>query len=179
MQKCFVFVMAILIILLFSRDSSAEDGIQSLIGSWKITVFQDDGRDRLERLGVKPVKKGQKPRFAKMIFTKTECLILRGDGKREKASGLANAGWKSCKLNATTSPKSIDIEGFTGKNNEKTKTYKGIYKLEGKTLTICYCEQGNKRPSNFESDGANNLFVCEKLSDVLEKLKSGAASTSK
>ena len=151
-------------LLLTIGSNCLADDREDLVGTWKITVYQDDGRDRLSRLGVGPTKKDKKPHVAKLVFTKDECYILRGDGRREMASGLANAGFKSCMLNPSTSPKSIDIDGFAGKNNEKWKTYMGIYKIDGDKLVICYCEQGKTRPTKFESDGANNLFEAQRIS---------------
>ena len=122
-----------LITVLTLVQATAADDREALIGTWEITTFQDDGRDRLERLGVRPAKKTvAAPQVAKLVFTADECYILRGDGRREMASGLANAGFRSCKLDASTSPRSIDVEGFSGKQNEKTKTYLGIYTLGGR-----------------------------------------------
>jgi len=174
-QGLFVFLTFVCLGVLVSRSTSAEPDTKSspLLGTWKITAFQDDGRDKLERLGVRPPKKNkpdEKPKVAKLVFTKDECYILRGDGRREMASGLANAGFKSWKIDDSTTPHSIDITGFAGKKNEKTKTYPGIVKLDGKKLTICYCEQGKRRPTKFESDGANNLFEAELLSRKPEPL---------
>jgi uncharacterized protein (TIGR03067 family) len=156
---CFFVALSVLL-----PSPSFADDREALVGTWQITVFQDDGRDRLERLGAGPAKKGQDPRMAKLMFTADECYLIRGDGRREMASGLTNAGWKSYQLDESTTPKSIDIVGFTGKDGEKTKTYLGIYKLDGDMLTICYCEQGRTRPTKFESDGAMNLFACKHLS---------------
>ena len=174
-QGLFVLMAVVCLSVLVPRSSSAESNKNEcqLLGTWKITAFQDDGRDKLERLGVRPPKKNkpdEKPKVAKLIFTKDECYILRGDGRREMASGLANAGFKSWKMDRSTTPHAIDITGFAGKKNEKTTIYLGIVKLDGKKLTICYCEQGKKRPVKFESDGANNLFEAELLSRKPEPL---------
>ncbi len=158
---------AILFLLgIFSLSSTFvfADDRAALIGTWKITVFQDDGRDRLERLGAGPAKTGGEPRVAKLVFTADECYLIRGDGRREMASGLTNAGWKSCTLDESTTPKSIDIVGFAGKENEKTKMYPGIYEIEGDRLRICYSETSPTRPMKFESNGHDNLFECERIS---------------
>lgn len=156
--SCFIAAFVLLASPAFADDR------QVLIGTWKITVFQDDGNDRLGRLGARPAKKGKEPRTAKLVFTADECYLIRGDGRREMASGLTNAGWKSCTLDASTTPKSIDIAGFAGKENEKTKTYPGIYEIDGDRLRICYSETSPKRPTRFESNGHDNLFECERLS---------------
>ncbi len=149
----------------FAIEHSAFADPLSLIGTWKITVFQDDGRDRLERLGAGPAKKGGELRIAKLVFTSDACYLIRGDGRREMASGLTNAGWKSYTLDESTTPKSIDIVGFTGKENEKSKTYLGIYEIDGDHLRICYAETSPQRPTKFESNGNDNLFVCERISN--------------
>lgn len=154
----------LLLVSLFVPSLCRADDREALIGTWKVTVFQDDGRDRLERLGAGPAKKGEEARVAKLVFTADECYLIRGDGRREMASGLTNAGWKSCTLDKSTSPKSIDIVGFTGQENEKTKTYAGIYEVDGNRLRICYAEGGPKRPTKFESNGDDNLFECERIS---------------
>ena len=153
-----------------SQNSAVADDRTDLVGTWKITVFQDDGRDRLSRLGAGPAKKDQQPRVAKLIFTADACYLLRGDGRREMVAGLANAGWKSCTLDESTTPKSIDVVGFAGKDGDKTKTYLGIYELDGDKLRICYAETSPQRPTKFESDGHNNLFECVRLSAEAEAI---------
>ncbi len=161
---CFI---AAVCAILFTRPASAEtppDG-GPLKGVWQIVVFQDDGRDRLARLGAGPPrKKDTAPRIAKLVFSATDCFLIRGDGRREMASGLTNAGWKSYQLDPSTTPWSIDIEGFAGKDSAKTRTYRGIYEIDGDLLRICYAESGSKRPTKFESDGNNNLFQCKRIS---------------
>ena len=142
----------------------------SLTGTWEIEQYQDDGRDRLDRLGAGPARKNREKRTAKLVFSKQECWIIRGDGRREMASGLANAGFKSFAVNSTKVPAEIDITGFSGKENSKTRIYPGIIRIDGDQLTICYCEQGKTRPEAFKSDGANNLFVAKRISKVAQKV---------
>ena len=151
------------IVATVASSGFAEDR-NAMIGTWKITVFHDDGQDRLGRLGAGPGKKGSEPRIAKLVVTEDACYLIRGDGRREMASGLTNAGWKSFTLDESTKPKSIDLVGFAGKENEKTKTYVGIYEVEGDRLSICYAESGSKRPAEFVSNGNDNLLTCERLS---------------
>ena len=151
--------------IVYLTSPTFADDRKVLIGTWKITLFHDDGNDRLGRIGAGPAKKDQPPRVAKLVFTGDECYLIRGDGRREMASGLTNAGWKSCTLDESTTPKTIDIVGFAGKENEKTKTYRGIYEIDDNHLRICYAESGPNRPTKFESDGDNNLFECQRVAD--------------
>ncbi len=144
---------------------------QVLVGTWKIVRFQDDGRDRLGRLGVrKKPRKGQMPRFAKLVITKDACWVIQGDGKREVRQGLSNCAWKSYKIDPTKNPKHIDVVGFAGKDGKKTRNYAGIYQVKGKTLRICWPEMGRRRPTKMESNGQMNLFVCERVSKKPEQL---------
>lgn len=151
---------AAMLVLLLAASVRADDKSdrQALVGTWKITVFQDDGKDRRGRLGA------NNDRPAKLVFTADACFVLRGDGKRETKSGLSNCAWKSFQLDSSALPPAIELTGFAGKDGSKTKTYLGIYQLDGDKLQICYCEQGKTRPTKFESDGAMNLMVCERIS---------------
>ncbi|SVA41071.1 uncharacterized protein METZ01_LOCUS93925 [marine metagenome] len=136
---------------------------EAMIGTWKIAEFQDDGRDRMSRLGFRKDKKTGKESFPKLIISKDEIQVLRGDGKRESKQGLSNCAWKRCTLNETASPKTIDLVGFSGKEGDKEKTYLALYKLDGDKLVICYRETGKGRPTKFESDGHMNLMICERI----------------
>ncbi len=163
-------LLAALLVLSTTATLADAGDRDALVGTWKITVFQDDGRDRLERLGAGSAKKkGAEPRVAHLVFDATGCWVLRGDGKREVRAGLANAAWKSVTLDESTQPKSVDVTGFAGKDGTKEKVYVGVYSLDGNTLKIAWAESGSKRPTELVSDGANNLFVAEKVSDELRK----------
>jgi len=151
------------------KTSSTGGDRAQLNGTWKIVGFQDDGSDKIGRLGVGLAKKGQEPRIAKLVFSGDECFVVRADGKRDMLAGLTNCAWKTHTLDEKTSPKSIDIVGFAGKESEKTQTYFGIYELVGGKLRICWNEGGKARPTKLESNGEMNLFECERLSDQPEK----------
>jgi len=53
-------------------------------------------------------------------------------------------------------PQGMDITGTKGPN--KGKTYVTLYKLEGKTLTICYGLDG-KRPKAFDAKGKGSTML--------------------
>ena len=135
----------------------------AMVGTWKIAEFQDDGKDRMSRLGYKKDKKTGDEKFPSLVVSKDEIQVLRGDGKRELKNGLSNCAWKRCTLDESASPKTIDLVGFAGKEGDQEKTYLALYTLEGDKLTICYRETGKGRPTKFESDGDMNLMVCERI----------------
>ena len=64
-------------------------------------------------------------------------------------------------LDASTTPKSIDVTGTEGPN--KGKTFPAIYELgkdqNGDTLRICYDLSGKKRPSEFKSKAGTKLYL--------------------
>lgn len=66
----------------------------------------------------------------------------------------------TAKLDDSKSPRQVDL----GRNG-KTR-YQGIYKLDGKKLTICYDRSGKTRPTKFESPADSQIMLL-----VFEKTK--------
>lgn len=139
-----------------------------LLGTWKIVQFRDDGGDKIGRLGAGPAQGKRPERIAKLVVTKDEIYVVRADGQRDVAAGLTNCAWRSCRLHEEADPKHIDIVGVPGRD-VKPKNYFGIYELKGDKLSICWNETPRTadpakiRPTQFESDGEMNLFVCERM----------------
>jgi uncharacterized protein (TIGR03067 family) len=63
----------------------------------------------------------------------------------------------SYKVDASKSPKQIEMIGTEG--DLKGKAALGIYKLDGDTLTMCYCLPGKERPTAFESSSGSGAFL--------------------
>jgi len=62
------------------------------------------------------------------------------------------------KMDASKSPKEIDLTAVTGPN--KGKTYRGIYTLEGDTYKICRnMEPELKRPTRFATQPKSGLMM--------------------
>jgi uncharacterized protein (TIGR03067 family) len=145
----------------------------ALVGTWKIISFKDDAIERIDRLGGLPPDspKADPKKFARLVFTADECWVLHVDGKRDVLAGRTDCAFKSCTLDEKANPKAIDLVGVRTDKGEALHTYHGIYDLDGKKLRICWNEGGDARPTKFESDKDNNLFVCERVSDQPEKPK--------
>ncbi len=161
---CSHIAMLLPVVFALSVESSLADDRKSMVAQWDIVIFQDDGKDRLSRLGYRKDKKTGKVSHPRLVVTQDAFQVFRGDGKREERPGLSNCAWKRAVLDPSAKPKTIDLVGYAGKDGQKEKTYLGIYKLDGDRLTICYRETGNDgRPTRFESDGHMNLMVCRRV----------------
>lgn len=62
-------------------------------------------------------------------------------------------------IDATKSPKHLDIKGTEGPN--KGKSFLCIYELGGDTLRVCYDLSGTTRPSEFKTKPMTQLFLAE------------------
>jgi uncharacterized protein (TIGR03067 family) len=153
----------------------------ALVGTWKVVEFKDDNTDQLGRLGV--AKASADTKFAKLVFTETECWVVRADGKRDVQKGQSNCAFKSYRLTPGKTAHEIDLVGYAG--NDAEVGYVGIVKIEGGKLYLCWneegtgCANGKRRPTTFESDGAMNLFAAERLSDKPEEKPKEANGASK
>jgi uncharacterized protein (TIGR03067 family) len=79
-----------------------------------------------------------------------------GDGTYEVHVGsMPDKG--TVAVDSSTTPKSMTITGTEGPN--KGKTFPCIYELKGDTLRICYDLSGTKRPTEFKSLAATQLYL--------------------
>jgi uncharacterized protein (TIGR03067 family) len=60
-------------------------------------------------------------------------------------------------IDATKNPQTIDMVGTEGE--AKGKPARGIYKLDGDQLTICYVMPGKDRPASFESKPDSGAYL--------------------
>jgi uncharacterized protein (TIGR03067 family) len=95
---------------------------EKLAGAWKIESIMDEGKE-------KDTENGE------MVFAKGKVTFTAGSQTKEGAY----------QLDSTKDPKWFDL-------TIDERTYIGIYKLEGDTLTICTNEKRDgERPTKFES----------------------------
>jgi uncharacterized protein (TIGR03067 family) len=66
------------------------------------------------------------------------------------------------KIDATKSPKEIDVLDESGAKNERTKL--GIYQIDGDTYKFCLARAGKPRPAQFTSvvDSGHALGVSKR-----------------
>tara|TARA_B100000809_G_scaffold98501_1_gene96990 strand:+ start:514 stop:984 length:471 start_codon:yes stop_codon:yes gene_type:complete len=132
---------AILSITLTGPSTSAVEepkGEQpSLTGTWQVESAILDGQA-----------------FPKEV-TGTMTLRMRGGRYEAHVGGQIDRG--SYKVNETTSPMQMDIQGIEGVN--KGTTFLAIYDWQEEKLRICYSVEEGKRPKKFEATQSGRFLV--------------------
>jgi RNA polymerase sigma factor (sigma-70 family) len=98
-----------------AKDDKPKGDRDAILGTWKTTAFEEEGKDAFDT--------DEGKRFKEATFT------ITGD-KIEIKSG-AKVLEMSYQLDPTAKPKAIDLD------NQKGKTFKGVYSLDGNSLKIC------------------------------------------
>jgi uncharacterized protein (TIGR03067 family) len=115
----------------FAQEKTDKDKVQ---GEWKIASFALGGKDVLPREFLEQ---------AKVVF-KGDTIVLDFGNKGKEEWGF--------KLDATKTPKAIDLFGSSVKGQEK-KWLPGIYMIKDKELTLRWCtaplDRKGERPTEF------------------------------
>jgi len=118
-----------------AKDSPPKGDLEKLSGTWLTVSLVNDGKSIVDEKT--PPKEGP---TTKLVYDGNKWMIKVGD--KTVASGIF-------KIDATKSPKEIDVMDESGKANDKTKL--GIYELDGDTYKFCLAPAGKPRPSEFTS----------------------------
>ena len=123
--------------LLVAGDDPKEE-VAKLQGTWAMAALEINGQS----LGDEQVKSGR--------------LTIKDD--RYEAEVAATTVKATIKVDTAKDPKVIDFTFTDGPNQGETS--KGIYKLEGDTLTICRPYQGGgDRPTKFAAEDGSGLLL--------------------
>ncbi len=87
--------------------------------------------------------------------TSTMTLRMRGGRYEAHVGGQIDRG--SYKVNETTSPMQMEIQGIEGVN--KGTTFLAIYDWQEEKLRICYSVEEGKRPKKFEATQPGSFLV--------------------
>jgi uncharacterized protein (TIGR03067 family) len=127
------------LVLSFAQSASAEEAQKNLQGSWTATKAERDGKPAGDVVG------------NRLSFTGNRFRIQSKDGKPLYAGSI--------RVDPSAKPAAIDFEHTQGVL--KGKTWKGIYALDGDTLTICdnapNLDKG--RPAAFEAKSGSGYVL--------------------
>lgn len=114
---------------------------ENILGEWKV--------DSAKVKGAEPQgEEGENIKNVTVEFTAEKVIVKIKGGDKES----------SYTLDPTAKPKAIDIVHTRPDGSEEK--VKGIYKLDGDTLTICASHRGGEeRPTEFESKEGSNLLL--------------------
>lgn len=121
--------------------------LDKLQGTWVSVSLVNDGKTLVDEKT--PPRKGP---ATKLAYEGNKWLVK---------VGTKTVAYGTFKIDATKSPKEIDIFDDTGMKNANTKL--GIYELDGATYTFCLAPAGKPRPSEFTSkEGSGNSLGVSK-----------------
>jgi uncharacterized protein (TIGR03067 family) len=122
-----VMLMVILPVAAFAWPAGAVEDKEGHNGTW-VPLTADLGKQKLPDETLKAMK----------LVLKDESYVLSIGDQLDKGT---------VKLDASKTPKTIDIMGTEGPN--KGRTILAIYELQGDTLRVCYDLGGKERPKEF------------------------------
>lgn len=117
------------------KESAAMSDLDKLRGTWLTVSLVNDGKTLVSEKD--PPKPGP---ATKLVYEGIKWMIKVGD--KTVAIGMF-------KIDATKTPKEIDIMDESGVKNDRTKL--GIYTLDGDVYKFCLAPAGKPRPMNFTS----------------------------
>ncbi|QDV35241.1 sigma-70 family RNA polymerase sigma factor [Tautonia plasticadhaerens] len=124
----------------FARTAEEPADLKAIRGTWAVASVESQGGESPD---ADQVKKGR------WIF----------DAKKLSVETAGEARKSSFTLDPDASPKAIDLVPLGGPENEKGKTFLGIYKIEGDSLTICMAAPGAVRPDRFATEQGTGTFL--------------------
>ena len=133
-------VLPFAVVLLMAADEPAKDAKKEedkLQGEWTMVSMETRGAKHSED----DVKK----------YT----LTIKGD-EWTVMKGLSPGAGRTFKIDPSKDPKTLDL---TIKLVNQERVSKGIYKLDGDTLTICRTEENGERPKEFKTTAESGILV--------------------
>lgn len=124
------------------KDAKPKADKDAILGAWKVEKIEEDGKEVAE------IEDGKVAKSKELTFTESKLAF----------EGLPEIAYK---LDASASPKTIDLE-----NSDGSKVFAGVYSLEGDTLKFCVTREANgPRPKAVASKAgeATRLLVLKRV----------------
>jgi uncharacterized protein (TIGR03067 family) len=142
MTRTLIIAAAIFAITPALRAESKEEALAKLQGKWRV--------ERIEENGV------AEPEEEAKRFT----LIIKGNKINVELRGQVEH--TDFQIDATKSPKEIDMVPQYG--DDKGKTFRGIYEIDGDTLRICATPLA-ERPKKIVSEQGTMILILKRAKD--------------
>lgn len=118
----------------------AADDLKKMEGAWKTLLHEANG---------KPTPKDEVDKTAgKLIVKGAKYKVYFGDTFVDEGT---------ITLNAAKTPREIDVK------TSKDEVMKGIYKIEGDKMTVCFAQPGGERPAAFKTKEGQMLLGYERM----------------
>jgi uncharacterized protein (TIGR03067 family) len=125
-----------------SQDEQGGEDLKKLQGSWDLKSIEREGKPLAVFAGAQWKVKGNKIETIPVV---QEFSVKLGSDKK----------WR-------TIDRTFLADVLGGKNPQEGKVIRGIYKLEGDTLTVCESEVDGPRPEEFNSKGKRAILVLKR-----------------
>jgi uncharacterized protein (TIGR03067 family) len=135
-MKTRIFFALVAALLVAAGDTKKDQ--ENMQGAWTIVAIEDDGKE-----------------LDKNQFKNRRVIIQGNRYSIKEGDKVIDQG--SFKLDATRSPKTIDIMPTLGPN--AGKTLRGIYQLEEDDRAVCFGPPGSERPANFATKPGSHLTL--------------------
>lgn len=134
--------MLLFVLLLLADEKPAVDaaGLKQLAGPWSFSSLEHGG------------EKAPKKELDALAYSVAGEKVVVREGKEIKEESSVVL------LDPSAKPARIDLRITSG--DDKGKLVKGIYRLDGQTLTVCVAEPGRDRPAAFAAArGSGNTLM--------------------
>jgi uncharacterized protein (TIGR03067 family) len=131
-----------------AQDDAVKKELAKMEGTWDIVSGVERGEPSSEHL----------LKNLKFVFKGNQLTFAGDDVMAKKVGKIA------VKIDATTTPKCIDLKLKVDAGAVKDLLLEGIYEFKGDELKLCISEEAGNRPLEFESkEGSNRvLFVLKR-----------------
>jgi uncharacterized protein (TIGR03067 family) len=145
MRQLLLALGAVLLLAAAPHAQQAKSDRDRLQGTWQLAAVEVNQKP----FSLKNLKEGEDVMAGTLVVKGERCSFRLGSKGRLELT---------CKLSPGATPKAIDLTVTEGP--QKGKTYRGIYRLEGGTYTVCRnVEPGKARPTEFRTTPGSGLML--------------------